>query len=96
MGVIIWVDKHEGTTRLRGYDRKLRNIVTMTETDGGENWRIQHYKETHVMKASGCPDPVDFIMRLISPRNEERYDDMAFLTFINHDTNESIEVWEMI
>jgi hypothetical protein len=94
--LIIWVKDEPGGTVLKGYDHKLRNVVTMREIDDGENWQITHYKEVHTMRASGCPDPVDFIMRLISPRNEDTHDDLPFLMFSNFDTGENIEVWEMI
>lgn len=96
MGVIIWVNDKDGTTTLKGYDHKLRNVVTMREIEGGEKWEIAHYKEVHTIKASGCPDPVAFIMRLISPRDEDEDDGVPFLMFNNHDTGESIEVWEMV
>lgn len=94
--MIIWVDTFNDDTRLRAYDHKLRHVATMSEIDNGEKWRIEHYKETHEMPASGCPDPVAFIMALISPRNTDPYDDLPFLSFVNHDTNETVEVWELI
>ena len=94
--MIIWVEDKDGTTTLKGYDNKLRNVVTMREVEGGERWEITHYKEVHTIRASGCPDPVAFIMRLISPRNENPHEDLPFLRFNNNETGESIEVWEMI
>ncbi len=95
--MIVWVeDDTEGRTILRGYDAKLRPVVVMREIDNGERWSIEHYKETHVIKAYGCPDPVKFVMRLISPRNEATNDQAPLLRYENFTTKETIEVWDVV
>ena len=46
------------------------------------------------MKGAGCPDPIDFIFKLISPRQDLPVDDsIPYLRFQSNDTGELWEVW---
>lgn len=94
--MMVWVVKTGNKVILKGFDSHMRQRIEMTEIE--DEWTIQTASGTYTINGQGCPDPVDFVMKLISPRREPTVNDrveMPFLTFKNDDSGERWEVWEV-
>lgn len=93
--MIVWVQSDDGgRTVLTGFDGRLRERVKLIEDEN--EWEIHINSGIERMPADGTPDPIEFVMRLISPRKRPRDSTEApFLLFKNHDTGEAWEVWEV-
>ena len=94
--MIAWVNKttDDNTVLLlfRRSRNKLKPVATMTEV--GDNWEIQvgDAKKTTISGA-GCPDPIEFLMTLVSPRNTVIDDNTPLMEFKRG--SEKWEVWEV-
>ena len=67
--------------------------ATMTEV--GDEWSIQiGNKPPVIIAGSGCPDPIEFLMTLSSPRNTAEQDEIPLMSFNNG--KEKWEVWEVL
>jgi len=91
---MVWVHKNDdGSTELVGYDKGMRIIARLIEN--GDDWSITSKNgDTYSMKGSACPDPIDFIFKLISPVNPNPDgEDIPYLRFQNDSTGECWEVW---
>ena len=92
--MMVWVKKDsDGNTILTAFNKNLKEITNMIES--GDDWTITSRSgEQYQMKGAGCPDPIDFIFKLISPRREIPVDDsIPYLRFQCNDTGELWEVW---
>ncbi len=92
--MMVWVNKKpDGTTELKGYNKSMSVITSMVED--GDDWTITSRSgEEYQMKGAGCPDPIDFIFKLISPRQKMEIDDsIPYLRFQSNETGELWEVW---
>jgi hypothetical protein len=92
--MMVWVHQNDdGSTELVGYEKGLKVVARMVES--GDDWTITSKSgDTYKMKGAGCPDPIDFIFKLISPRaKDEATDDVPFLRFKNHKSGECWEIW---
>jgi len=92
--MIVWVNKTEsGQTELKGYNKSMQVITSMVES--GDDWTITSRScEQYQMKGAVCPDPIEFIFKLISPRKKMEIDDsVPYLRFQSNTTGELWEVW---
>ena len=92
--MMVWVHKNDdGSTELVGYEKGMKVIARMIEV--GDDWTISTRSgDRYTMKGAGCPDPIDFIFKLISPGNPGKAEsDIPFLRFKNDTTGECWEVW---
>ena len=92
--MMVWVNHVNGTrTELIGYNKSMQVVSSMVES--GDDWTITSRSgEQYQMKGAGCPDPIDFIFKLISPRQDLPVDDsIPYLRFQSNDTGELWEVW---
>ena len=92
--MMVWVKKDsDGNTILTAFNKNLKEITSMIES--GDDWTITSRSgEQYQMKGAGCPDPIDFIFKLISPRKEMPVDDeIPYMTFQSNETGEKWEVW---
>ena len=92
--MMVWVHKNDdGSTELVGYDKGMKRIARMVEK--GDDWIITSKNgDRYEMKGSGCPDPIDFIFKLISPVDPNPdVVDVPYLRFHNSSTGECWEVW---
>ena len=91
---MVWVHKNDdGSTELIGYDKGMKQVARLVED--GDNWTITSRNgDKYQMKGAGCPDPIDFIFKLISPVMPIQDDaDIPYLRFKNDATGECWEVW---
>jgi len=91
---MVWVHSlGDGSTELIGYEKGMKVVARMVEN--GDDWTITSKSgDTYNMKGAGCPDPIDFIFKLISPVmpiNDNP--DIPYLRFKNDTTGECWEVW---
>ncbi len=95
--MIGWVEKDDDVTRLTIYNSRIKTIAALAEIDG--EWLVidvdNHLDPTiHTMIGRDCPDPVEFLMTLISPRNTEDPGG-PLVVFDRFDTSERWEIWEV-
>jgi len=97
---MVWVcrdDEGSGDgTRIIGFDKRMREKVRMVES--GNDWTITNANgKTYEMKGNGCPDPLTFIMTLMSPRRSpaDMVADLPFMRYRHEDSGEVWEVWEV-
>lgn len=92
--MMVWVNKKpDGTTEMTGYDKGMKVLTRMVED--GDDWTItSRAGGEYQMKGAGCPDPIEFIFRLISPRNHEMNLDEK-LPLLRFQSEESGELWEV-
>ena len=94
--MIAWVNNTtDNSTVLLLFRRnrtKLKPVATMTEV--GDQWEIQigDQDKTYISGA-GCPDPIEFLMTLVSPRNTVAQDSEPLMQYRRGD--EKWEVWEV-
>jgi hypothetical protein len=96
VGMIAWVNKttDDSTVLLlfRRNQHTLKPVATMTEV--GDNWEIQIGDEKKtIISGSGCPDPIEFLMTLTSPRNTTQNTSDPLMQY--NRGNEKWEVWEV-
>lgn len=94
--MIAWVNNTtDGNTVLLLFKRNkttLKPVATMTEV--GDNWEIQiGDAKKMTISGSGCPDPIEFLMTLTSPRNNIPNTDDPLMEYSKGD--EKWEVWEV-
>ena len=94
--MIVWVDHGIDGARLRGWDHHGFEIITMTEDVLSGVWALKASGVQKDVPASACADPVEFAMRLASPRNESEIAEPPFLTFVKDSTGERWEVHGVI
>lgn len=76
------------------FNERLKPVGSMIEQ--GNDWLVQNGDLLPFqIKADGCPDPMDFMFKLTSPRNEDIEADKPFMEFTMHDGGERWEVWEV-
>lgn len=94
--MIAWVNSTTDDNTVLLLFRRNRNglkpVATMTED--GDNWEIQigNAKAT-VISGAGCPDPIEFLMTLTSPRNSVVDTSTPLMQYARGD--EKWEVWEV-
>lgn len=94
--MIAWVNKTtDDNTVLLLFRRErhgLKPAATMTEVD--DAWEIQiGDAKTTTISGAGCPDPIEFLMTLVSPRNNAIDDKTPLMEYKRG--NEKWEVWEV-
>ena len=83
-----------GAKVLLMFNDRMKAVASMIEM--GDEWLVQNGElPPFQMSGQGCPDPIDFMFKLVSPTSPDIESDTPFLEFTKNDTNERWEVWEV-
>ena len=83
-----------GAKVLLCFNSNLKPVASMIEL--GDDWLVQNGTlAPFQIKGKGCPDPIEFMFKLVSPRKADIESDTPFLEFTNSESGERWEVWEV-
>ena len=94
--MIAWVQRIPiiDATVVLGFNKSVKPVGAIVEQ--GNDWVVMNGNaQPYLMKGDGCPDPIDFLMKLVSPIKRDIEADTPLMSFDKPDTNERWEVWSV-